>query len=84
MGRTYAGILGPLGCGMILARGLIDGGGIEATLLAACVVLFVLAFLGYLAGSLADDLVCESVRLQFGAALKAWETQQKTQQTAKH
>ncbi|MEX2176756.1 MAG: hypothetical protein WD872_20485 [Pirellulaceae bacterium] len=73
MGRKYAGILGPLACGMILARGLLHGGGFEATLLAASGGLFLFALLGYVAGQLADQFVRESVRTQFQAALADWE-----------
>jgi hypothetical protein len=73
MGRTYGGILGPLGFGMFLARGLIHASGTESTLVGACIALFALALVGYLAGSLADYLVAESVRTQFQSALAAFE-----------
>ena len=76
MGQAYAGTLGPLACGLILTRGLVQGGGCEATILAACGGLFLFALIGYVAGQLADHLVRESVAAQFRAALAAWEQNQ--------
>jgi hypothetical protein len=73
MERTYAGILGLTACGVILTRGLIRQGGVEATMLAACGGLFLFALIGCVAGALADLFVRESVRTQFQAALAAWE-----------
>ena len=78
MGRTYAGILGSLACGILLARGLVAGGSPEGTLLAASGGLFLFAAIGYLAGQTAEMLVRDSVRSQFQAALTSWEEQQKT------
>jgi hypothetical protein len=75
MGRSFAGTLGPLACGMILTRGLVHGAGTEDTILAACGGLFVFALIGYVAGQLADQFVRESVAAQFQAALAAWEKQ---------
>jgi hypothetical protein len=75
MGRAYAGILGPLACGIILARGILAGGSAEGTLLAASGGLFLFAAIGYLAGQAAELLVRDSVKTQFQAALIAWETQ---------
>jgi hypothetical protein len=76
MGRAYAGVLGLLACGIILARSLVTGGGADSTLLAASGGLFVFAAIGYLAGQTAELLVRDSVRSQFQAALTAWEQQQ--------
>lgn len=73
MGRTYAGILGPLAFGLVTARGVVSGAGTEGTILAASAALFVFAALGYIAGRLAEYLVNESVRGQFQAAMVAWE-----------
>ena len=80
MGRTYAGVLGLLACGIILARGLVHGGGTSGTLLAASGGLFLFAGIGYLAGQTAEMLVRDTVRSQFQAALTVWEQSQKTQQ----
>ena len=73
MGRAYAGTLGPLVCGLIVARSLIHGGGTEATILSACGGLFLFAAIGFVAGQLADLFVRESVRNQFRAALATYE-----------
>ena len=79
MGRNYAGILGPLACGIILARGLVAGDNAQGLLLAASGGLFVFAAIGFLAGQTAKMLVRDSVRGQFQAAVATWEQQQKTQ-----
>ena len=73
MGRAYAGTLGPLACGAILTRGLIEASSLEATILSACGGLFVFALIGYIAGQLADLFVRESVVTQFQTALAAYE-----------
>ncbi len=72
MGRAYAGTLGPLACACVLARGLVHGGGFEATVLSASGGLFLFAGIGYLAGNLADLFVRESVAAQFQAALATY------------
>jgi hypothetical protein len=73
MGRTYAGSLGLLACGITLIRGLVQGASSEATILTACGGLFLFALVGYVAGELAELFVRESVRTQFQAALAEWE-----------
>jgi len=78
MGRSYAGILGPLAFTLVCVRGVLAGGGAEGIVLAAMAALFVFAGIGYLAGQTADHLVRESVRTQFQSAMAAWE-QNKTQ-----
>ena len=82
MGRAYAGILGPVACGIILARSLFSGGGTEGTLLAASGGLFLFAAIGYLAGQTAQMLVENSVRTQFQAALTAYESKTQTKPNA--
>ena len=79
MGRTYAGILGPLACGMLLARGLVAGAEASETMLAASAGLFLFAAIGYITGLVADQLIRDSVRTQFQAALTVWEQERKTQ-----
>jgi len=76
MGRAYAGILGPLACAIVIARGVVSGSGVEATLLAACGGLFAFAALGYVVGQVADYLIRDSVRSQFQSAMADWEKQQ--------
>jgi hypothetical protein len=77
MQRTYAGMLGLVACGVILARSLLHAGGLESTVLAACGGLFLFALIGFVAGGLADLFVRESVRTQFQSALAAWEKNEK-------
>jgi hypothetical protein len=69
LGRIYAGILGPLALAAVLLRDLLHGGSIEASLLAAVLVLPVFAAIGYAAGGLAGWIVEQSVRGQFAARL---------------
>jgi hypothetical protein len=86
MGRTYAGILGPLGFALVVARGVATLGGVEATLLAASAALFVFAVIGYFVGQTANYLVNDSVRSQFHQAMAEWNEKEKQQgktQTAK-
>ena len=73
MGRQYAGILGPLACTLMLARGVAGGSGLESTLIAATCGLFGFAALGWIAGHTADYLVRMSVRSKFEAAMAEWE-----------
>jgi hypothetical protein len=82
MGRAYAGILGPLAFGLVVARGLVAGGGVEGVLAAASAALFVFAAIGYFTGQLAEFLVNESVRRQFQAAMAAWDERQTSEKTA--
>jgi hypothetical protein len=86
MGRAYAGILGPLGFALVVARGVVSSGGVETTMLAASAALFVFAGIGYFVGQTADYLVNDSVRTQFHHAMAEWSEKEKQQgktQTAK-
>ena len=71
MGRTYAGVLGLLAFGLILARGLLQGSDAESCLAAACGGLFGFAAVGLIAGTLADRFTSEAVKAKFEAALKS-------------
>ena len=82
MPRAYAGVLGPLACEVILARGLLAGGDLESTIATACLVLFGFAALGWIAGQLAERFVQESVRTRFQAALASLEADKKKTKTA--
>jgi|SoiMetStandDraft_5_1073268.scaffolds.fasta_scaffold2023382_1 hypothetical protein len=73
MGRTYAGVLGLLAFGLLLARGLLLGAGAEGTLATACGGLFGFAAAGLCAGMLADRFTSEAVKTRFEAALKSME-----------
>ena len=78
MGRTYAGVLGLLAFGLILARGLLLGADADASLAAACGGLFGFAAVGLVAGNLADRFTSEAVKAKFEAALKSLDADQKT------
>ena len=79
MGRSYAGILGPLAFATIVARGVVTGSGVEGTLAAASAALFLFAAIGYIVGQLGEVLVNESVRKQFQVAMAAWDEKQQQQ-----
>ncbi len=65
MGRTYAGILGPLSFVTVIARSMVDGGSAESALIAAALALFVFAGIGYIVGSIAERAVMEAIQTQF-------------------
>ena len=73
MGRKYAGVLGLLAFGLIVARGLFLGSNAEACLAAACGGLFGFAAVGVVAGTLADRFTSEAVKAKFEAALKSMD-----------
>jgi hypothetical protein len=79
MGRSYAGILGPLAFALVVARGAISGWALEPTLLSASVAVFLFAAIGYITGQIAEFLVNQSVRTQFQTAITDWETKQQKQ-----
>ena len=70
MGRSYAGILGPLAGTLVLVRGAISGSGFEMTLMVACGAMFGFAAVGFIAGTLAESFIVEGVRQKFLAALE--------------
>lgn len=67
MGRTYAGILGPLAFTTILVRGLVWGESVDPTLKLAMTCLFAFAGLGFVIGRVAEATILESVRTRFNA-----------------
>jgi len=73
MGRTYAGVLGLLAFGLIVARGFLLGSDAEACLAAACGGLFGFAAAGLVTGTLADRFTSEAVKAKFEAALKSMD-----------
>ena len=73
MGRTYAGILGVTAFATVVARGILGGGSLEATLQGACGCLFVFAAIGFVAGQMAALIVSDSVRAKFATELQAAE-----------
>lgn len=62
MGRTYAGILGPLAMAVVICRGLVESDGVEGTLSLATVYLIVFSVVGAIIGHIAQATVDESVR----------------------
>ena len=73
MGRTYAGILGPLAFGVVIARCLAHGGSAASALQAAPVALFAFTFIGYIIGSIAERTIVEAIEAKFHAQLRADE-----------
>ena len=73
MGRTYAGILGPVAFGVIVARSVLCGESVESTLIAAPMALFLFAAIGFVIGSIADRTIVEAIETRFHAQLKAEE-----------
>lgn len=71
MGRLYAGVLGPIAFAAILARSLVDGGGVETTLKLATCCLFAFAAIGYVVGCIAESIVNDSVRMRFEQEFQA-------------
>ncbi len=70
MGRSYAGILGPLAGTLVLIRGAISGSGFEMTIMVACGAMFGFAAVGFIAGTLAESFIVEGVRQKFLAAME--------------
>lgn len=74
MGRTYAGILGGCALVVVLARGLVQGAALDATLVQAALLMFLFAVLGSCVGKLAEravlDSLCDSIARQCSAALE--------------
>ena len=69
MGRTYAGILGPLAFSTVLSRTLVNGSANPAALQTATVCLFVFAAIGYVAGQVAETIIGDVVRARFDEEL---------------
>lgn len=71
MGRSYAGILGPLAFLTEILHGLSHGGGSNSTIASAIVALFAFATIGFVLGELAAWIVDDSVRSRLAAELAA-------------
>lgn len=76
MGRTYAGILGPLAFTTTLARSVINNSSVESTLMFATLCLFLFAGIGYVVGRVADSIVLEAVNANFHHELHTREAAQ--------
>ena len=71
MGRAYAGILGPISFGTIIARSLIDGGNVQSALMFASLALFAFAAVGYIVGIAAERIIVETIEARFQAQRQA-------------
>jgi len=71
MGRSYAGILGPLAFVTEIARGVLRSAGTESTVMTAVAALFVFAFVGFVLGELAGWIVNDAVRSRLAAEIAA-------------
>jgi hypothetical protein len=67
MGRTYAGILGPISFCTVIARSMVDGLSTESALIMASLALFVFAAIGYLIGTVAERMVVEAIESRIRA-----------------
>ncbi len=61
MGREFAGVLGMLAFSTVVARSFLVGAGFDGTVKLALMMMFVFAAVGYIAGSIAEQTVRESV-----------------------
>ncbi len=84
MGRTYAGILGPISFGTVVARNLIDGGSVESTMITASLALFAFAAIGYVVGVLAERIIVEAITTRFRAGYRAQEAVHATASSTDH
>jgi hypothetical protein len=75
VGRSYAGVLGPLAFAILAARGLLSGAGAEGTMLAASAGLVIFSAIGYIAGRLAEVIVQDAVQARVAAEIAAHEAE---------
>jgi len=78
MGRTYAGILGPLAFAVVVTRGLVEQESVNGTLYHAAAALFAFAAIGYVIGFLAERTIIEAIDARFHAQLQANEPRAET------
>ena len=71
VGRSYAGVLGPLAFAVVLLRGALGDGRFETTLGSACLALWAFSAIGYVTGRIAEWIVEDSVRTRVSAELDA-------------
>ena len=79
MGRKYAGILGPISFGTVIARSVIQGGDADSALMVACATLFAFAAIGYIVGTIAERTIVEAIQVKFHAK---WQATDATDHTA--
>lgn len=71
MGRSYAGILGPLAFMTEIARGVLRSAGTESTVMTAIGALFAFALIGFVLGELAGWIVNDAVRSRLAMEIAA-------------
>jgi hypothetical protein len=85
VGRTYAGVLGCLAFATVVLHAAIHQAGIEATVLRAVGAMMGFGVLGFMLGSVAENVVEESVRAKMAQELarRAAESQDGSPAAAK-
>ena len=73
MGRSFAGVLGPIAFAILVFRGLIAGAGAEGTLLAATAGMVAFSAFGYIAGRVAEAVIRDAVQARVAAEITAHE-----------
>ena len=71
MGRSYAGILGPVAMTVVILRGVAGGAAADATLWSAVLALAGLAVVGWMVGFIAESTIEESVRSKMEVELQS-------------
>ena len=71
MGRSYAGILGPVAMTVVILRGVVRGAAADATLWSAVLALAGLALVGWVVGLIAESTIEESVRNKMEVELQS-------------
>jgi hypothetical protein len=84
MGRAYAGILGLLSFGTVIARNLVDGGSVESAMIYATLALFVFAAIGFVVGVIAERIVVEAITTRFQTAYRTQEASPAAEEPDSH
>ncbi len=71
MARQYAGIMASLGMTIVIMRSLRSGNAFEATVVSALFWMITLGFVGFIAASVAQNTIDESVRQRMEEELNA-------------
>lgn len=79
VGRSYAGVLGPLAMLGVIARGWLHTATVETVLQQATLALFAFAGIGWVIGQIAQSIVDDSVRGTIATELAAQEAAELTE-----
>jgi hypothetical protein len=71
LARQYAGIMASLGMTIVIMRSLRSGNAFEATVVSALFWMITLGFVGFIAASVAQNTIDESVRQRMEEELNA-------------